>query len=140
MFDAKAPQSAHPAAPGPSRISWPAVIGFGALGLLWPVLRLVGLAALIGEPGTVLVALLGALAVWVLGAGLGDVPHPVATLTLAGAIVGVTFSASAVLLGEWPDHGPLRGLAAALIEVVRAAGLGALAGLAAAAIQRSRRR
>lgn len=133
----------HPSNPTPAarpRISWAAVVGFGALGLLWPLLRLVGLDSLIGPLPAVLLTLLAVFAAWVLGAGFGRVPRPIATLTLSGVLFGLLLATSAVALGEWPDHGPGIALVAATIEVGRAAGLGALAGLAAAGIQRAVRR
>ncbi len=126
--------------PARPRISWVAVLGFGALGLVWPLLQLLGVGSVIGELVTALLTLLAVCAVWVLGAGFGVVPRPILTLTLSGAMFGVLLSASALVLGEWPDHGPGLALVAAAIEIGRATGLGALAGLGAAAIQRARRR
>ncbi len=133
----------HPSHPKPSRrarISWAAVLGFGALGLIWPLLRLVGLDSLIGGLPTVLLSLLPVFAVWTLGAGFGGVPRPVLTLTLSGSLFGLVLTMSALALGEWPDHGLGLTLVAATIEIARTTGLGALAGLVAAAIQRARRR
>lgn len=116
------------------------MIGFGTLGLFWPVLRLVRLEALIGDLGTALVALVGTLLVWMLGAGFGDVPRPVLTLTLSGVLSGALLIATTVLVGEWPDYGVGLNVTAGAIEISRAAGLGALAGVIAGAIQRVRRR
>lgn len=134
----------HPkGAPVPAartRISWAAVLGFGALGLLWPLLALLGVDAILGGLTTALVALAVPAAVWVLGAGFGGVPRPIVTLTLAGLLFGILLSVSALLLGDWPDHGPAVAIAAGVIEISRSAGLGALAGLAAHGIQRARRR
>ena len=122
-----------------ARVHWGAVAGFGTLGLLWPLLRLLGLATVIGELGTALVAFLGTALVWVLGAGLGNVPRPVATLTLSGMLFSGLLLASTVMLREWPDYGIGLNIVAAVTEVGRAAGFGALAGVVANAIQKSRR-
>lgn len=122
-----------------ARISWAAVAGFGALGLLWPLLRLVGFEAGVGTPVTAFVAFVGAFAVWVLGAGFGDVPRPVATLTLSGVLFGILLAIASMLLDDWPARALGLALVGAVIEIARAAGFGALAGLAASAIQRARR-
>ena len=134
--------SRNPASPDRDRrhISWGAVAGFGTLGLLWPLLRLLGLGTLIGELGTASVAFLATALVWVLGAGFGNVPRPVLSLTLAGVLFGGLLIATSVLLREWPDYGIALNLSGAAIEIGRAAGLGALAGVVASAIQRSRGR
>lgn len=120
------------------RVNWGAVAGFGTLGLLWPLLRLLDLATLIGELGTALVAFLGTALVWVLGAGLGNVPRPVVTLTLSGVLFGGLLLATTVMLREWPDYGIGLNIAAAVVEISRATGFGALAGVVAGAIQKSR--
>lgn len=134
--------SRNPASPDRDRrrVNWGAVVGFGTLGLLWPLLRLLGLGTLIGELGTALAAFLATALVWVLGAGLGNVPLPVVTLTLSGVLFGGLLIATTVLLREWPDYGIALNLTGAAIEIGRAAGFGALAGVVASAIQRSRRR
>ena len=134
--------SQHPAEPARhrGRLNWAAVLGFGTLGLLWPLLRLLGLETVIGGLGTALTAFLGTALVWVLGAGLGNVPRPVVTLTLSGVLFGGLVIATTVLLREWPDYGIGLNITAAVIEIGRATGFGALAGIAASAIQRSRRR
>ncbi|MDF2508604.1 MAG: hypothetical protein K0Q52_2463 [Microbacterium sp.] len=140
MTESKTPRDTHEPPPRPARINWAAVVGFGMLGLLWPLLRLVGLESVVGGLGTALIAFLGTFAVWVLGAGLGDVPRPVVTLTLAGLLFGALLSASALLMGEWPDYGLGLTLVAVAVELGRAAGFGALSGLTARAIQKSRHR
>lgn len=122
------------------RVSWGAATGFGILGLLWPILRLVGLESLIGASATAVVALAITSVIWVLGAGLGHVPRPVLTLTLSGVISGLLLVAATVLLGEWPDAGPGPSLLAGTVEVGRSAGFGTLCGLVAKSIQKLRRR
>ena len=122
------------------RISWAAVAGFGTLGLLWPLLRLIGSESLVGVLGTAFVAFLGTFVVWVVGAGFGDVPRPVVTLTLSGLLFGSLLAVSAMVMGEWPDYGLGLTFVAAAIEIGRAAGFGALTGLVATAIQKARHR
>ncbi|HHU09393.1 MAG TPA: hypothetical protein GXZ60_05175 [Intrasporangiaceae bacterium] len=117
-------------------MSWVAVLGFATLALLWPLLRLTGLEAMLGGALTVLVVFGTTLVVWVLGAGLGAVPRPVLTLTLSGAVFSLLLTASFLVLGDGPAHGWARSVVAATIELAQYAGLGAVAGLAAAAIQR----
>lgn len=142
MIEPNSPGAGPTAAPGPPRphINWGAVVGFGALGLLWPLLRLLGLEAAIGGLTTALVAFLTVSAVWVLGAGLGRVPRPVATLTLSGLLFGALLASTSMMLGEWPDYGVVATIVAGVVELGRSAGLGALTGLAAEAIQKGRRR
>lgn len=138
MIHAKHPASRRSS--GRPRISWGAVVGFGTLGLLWPLLRLVGLEAVIGGFGTAMVAFVSVALVWMLGAGFGRVPRPVATLTLSGALFGILVGLTTMALGEWPDYGIGATLVAGAIEVGRSAVLGALTGFAAEAIQHQRRR
>jgi hypothetical protein len=127
--------------PGPRpRLSWPAVTGFGVLGLLWPLLRLIGLEAVVGGLTTAVIAFLATFVVWVLGAGFGRVPRPVLTLTLSGILFAFFLGIATVLVGGWPDHGIGLNLLAGAIEVGRSAGFGALSGLVAESIQKARRR
>ena len=136
----------QPAAPPPGSLdtpptpmSWTAVLGFGTLALLWPLLRLTGLEAVLGGPLTVLLVFGTTVLLWVLGAGLGNVPRPVLTLTLSGVVFSLLLTAAFLIIGDGPEHGWVRSIVAAGIEIGQYAGLGALAGLAAAGIQRSRR-
>ena len=127
--------------PGPRpRLSWPTVTGFGVLGLLWPLLRLIGLEPIIGGLATAMIAFLATFVVWVLGAGFGRVPRPVLTLTLSGILFAVLLGVTTILIGDWPDHGIGMNLLAGVIEVGRSAGFGALSGLVAESIQKARRR
>lgn len=128
-----------PSGPRP-RLSWPAVTGFGILGLLWPLLRLIGLESIIGGIETTMIAFLATFVVWVLGAGFGHVPRPVLTLTLSGVLFAFLLGATTILVGDWPDHGIGLNLLAGTIEVGRSAGFGALSGLVAESIQKARRR
>jgi hypothetical protein len=120
-------------------VSWPVVLGLGALALLVPLADLSGVADAIGEAPAALL-LFGLVAVvWIGGIGLGRVPRPVLTSTLAGVVFGVVL----VVLSFALDTGT--GAAGALVagvvvvEIGRSAALGALAGLLADVVQRSRR-
>lgn len=120
-------------------LPWGAILGFGALALLWPVLHLLGVPDLIGALATSLGTLAVTAVVWVAGAGFGNVPRPVPSLALAGVVYGLIVTVTASLLGVWADFAPGMIVVAILVEVGRAAALGALAGLLAGAIQRARR-
>ena len=107
--------------PGPQAsepVSWPVVLGLGALALLFPLAELTGASDAIGAVPMALLLLGLVAAVLIGGVGLLRVPRPVLTLTLAGAVSGV------VLVGAF--------------EVVRSTVLGTLAGLLAAAVQHTR--
>jgi hypothetical protein len=116
------------------------VAGFGILGLLWPLLRLLGLESIIGGATTAIFAFLATFLVWALGAGFGHVPRPVPTLALSGVLSACLLGATTILIGDWPDHGIGLNLLAGVIEVARSAGFGALSGLVAESIQKARRR
>lgn len=127
--------------PGPRPVlSWPAVTGFGVLGLLWPLLRLIGLESIVGGIATAMIAFLATSIIWVLGAGFGHVPRPVLTLTLAGILFAFLLGGTSILIGDWPDHSIGLNLLAGTIEVGRSAGFGALSGLVAESIQKAQRR
>src|SRR6478735_7006789 len=76
-----APGSPAPPRPSTDRLSWPTVLGLGAMALLWPLTALTGLG---GDGAPRALAVLGLTAlVWVGVVGLGRVARPVLTLTLA---------------------------------------------------------
>ncbi|MBO3102553.1 hypothetical protein [Cellulomonas fengjieae] len=122
----------------PERLSWPLVIGFGSLALLWPLVDALGLADSLGQPAAAFLVFAVVGAAWVLGVGFGRVPQPVVTLTLAGVVYGILLMAMSELLGDRPSIGGVLGGVVAVFEIARAAGLGALAGLLARSLQRSR--
>lgn len=122
-------------------VSWPLVLGLGALALLRPLARITGAADALGAPtGPLLLTGLVTL-VWIGVVGLGRVPRPVLTLTLAGVAYGVyivPLSAvlSTVLTGTL--QGPLAMPIAIVPILVTNALWGGLAGLLALAVQRLR--
>ena len=128
-----------PGRPG-SEVSWPVVLGLGALALLFPLTHLTGLRDALGSAPTGLLLFGVVIATWIGVVAFGRVPRPVLTLTLAGAVFGVVLVGLSVTLRTLPDvDGRLLVLGAAL-EIARSVVLGALAGLLAAALQRRSRR
>ncbi|MGR6964025.1 hypothetical protein ACU610_06165 [Geodermatophilus sp. URMC 61] len=127
--------------PGPGSrepVSWPVVLGLGALALLFPLAELSGVTGILGAAPTALL-LVGLVAVvWIGGIGLGRVPRPVLTATLAGVVFGVVLVALSRALGTGPDVDGASAVGVAAFEIGRSAALGALAGLLAAAVQRNR--
>jgi hypothetical protein len=124
----------------PEEVSWPVVLGLGSLALLLPLADLTGLRAVLGPAPSALLLFGVVTATWIGVVGLGRVPRPVLTLTLAGCVFGVVLVILSVALRTLPDvDGHLLVIGAAF-EIARSTGLGALAGLIATALQtRSRR-
>ncbi len=129
-----------PDRPGSEPVSWPVVLGLGALALLFPLAELTGLTDALGSAPTALLLFGTVTATWIGVVGFGRVPRPVLTLTLAGAAFGVVLVALSVTLRTLPDVDGVLVVLGALLEMVRSTVLGALAGLFAAAIQTRRRR
>ena len=134
----------HPSAgpPGGTRrpIAWQAVLGLGALVLLWPLTSLTGLAGAIGAPARALlvIALIGA--AWVGVVGFGRLPRPVLTLTLTGVASGGYLLVADLLVGTGASGG-LGAVAVPflLLDLVGGGALwGVLAGLLAAGVQKLR--
>jgi hypothetical protein len=115
------------------------VLGLGALALLFPLAELTGVADAMGEAPTALLLFAVVAVVWIGGIGLGRVPRPVLTSTLAGVAFGVVLVVLSLALGTGTDAGGALVVAVAAFEIGRSAALGALAGLVADAVQRSRR-
>jgi hypothetical protein len=130
----------EPPGPGPGEsVSWPVVLGLGALALLFPLAELTGVPDALGAALTALL-LFGLVAVvWIGGIGLGRVPRPVVTATLAGVVFGVILVVLSLALGTGPDVDGALIVGVAAFEIGRSAALGALAGLLATAVQRDRR-
>lgn len=119
----------NPARPRKPRPSWPLIVGLGALGLLWPLTRALGLD---GVLPWILVTVL-VVAAWIGVVGFGRAPRPVLTLTLVGVAAGVFQLLTYAILIT-----PLALLSWYTVGVTT--GLGALCGLAAAGIQKAVRR
>ncbi|WP_156759377.1 hypothetical protein [Microbacterium karelineae] len=116
----------NPTPPRPHGLSWPIIVGLGALGLLWPLSRALDLDGAL--PWILVIVVI--LAAWIGVVGFGRVPRPVLTLTLAGVGAGVfQLLAYAILVT------PLALLSWYTVGVTT--GLGALSGLAAAGIQKA---
>ncbi|WP_139416391.1 hypothetical protein [Agromyces laixinhei] len=116
-------------------LPWLLILGLSSLSLLWPLTALTGIA---GEGAPRAFLILGIIAVvWVGTVGLGRVPHPILTLTLTGVTSGFI---ALVLAGIVPGGGGPFGGTGTLWSIIPAlaidAALGAIAGLAAAGMQR----
>ncbi|WP_369373838.1 hypothetical protein AB1046_07315 [Promicromonospora sp. Populi] len=121
----------------PYSVPWALVAGLSAMALLWPLTGLTGIFGT-GAPRAFLIIGITA-AVWIGVVGLGSVPRPVLTLTLTGVAYGLVAAAMGQLL---PALGGFTGPGAPAWTVLPAllfdALWGAVAGLAAAGVQRLR--
>ncbi|MFC8800510.1 hypothetical protein ACFT2C_22490 [Promicromonospora sp. NPDC057138] len=138
MTSPQLPAQPSPPAPTAPLVPWGVVAGLAALALLWP---LTGLTGVLGDGAPRAFAVLGiTAAVWIGVVGLGRVPRPVLTLTLTGVAYGLVTAALGLLVPALGGFGPgAGGPAWAVIPVLLTdAFWGALAGLAAAGVQRLR--
>lgn len=141
MTSPQFPAQPSPPVPAAPAVPWGVVAGLSALALLWP---LTGLTGVLGTGAPRAFAIIGfTAAVWIGVVGLGRVPRPVLTLTLTGVAYGLV----AVALGQLvPVLGGFGGPGGSGVEpawtIIPAllidAFWGALAGLAAAGVQRLR--
>jgi hypothetical protein len=127
--------------PGPAArpvsVPWTLVGGLSALALLWPLTGLTG-ALGTGAPRALVIIGITA-AVWIGVVGLGRVPRPVLTLTLTGLAYGLVATAIGTLVPALSGFGPGGGPAWTLIPALAFDTMwGALAGVAAAGVQRLR--
>jgi len=123
-------------------VSWPLVLGLGAIALLRPLARIAGVDDAIGTPSAALLLTLLITGAWLAIVGLGRVPRPVLTLTLAGLAYGfyvIPLSAilSVGLTGTL--QGPVDVPFAIIPILVTNALWGAVAGTLALAVQNLRR-
>lgn len=124
--------------PAPAAVPWVVVAGLATLALLWP---LTGLTGVFGDGAPRAFAIIGiTAAVWIGVVGLGRVPRPVLTLTLTGLAYGLVATALGLLVPVLagfggPGGGPAWTIVPALLHDAM---WGALAGLAAAGVQRLR--
>lgn len=118
-------------------VKWQLVPALGAIALVLPLARMTGLAEVVPSGPWLLTVLVSL--VWIGVVGLGRVPRPVLTLTLAGlaygvAIIPLSAAVSTVLTGT--VQGPLV-MPIAVVPILLMNGLwGLLAGLLAGAVQR----
>lgn len=125
-------------APRAATVPWGVVAGLATLALLWP---LTGLTGVLGTGTPRAFATIGlTAAVWIGVVGLGRVPRPVLTLTLTGVAYGLVTVALGLLVPVLGGFGPgADGPAWAIVPaLLNDAFWGALAGLAAAGVQRLR--
>lgn len=134
------PPGPRPPAPVPP-LSWPLVLGLGAVALVRPLARITGVTDGLGSPTGPVLLTVAVSAVWVLVVGLGRVPRPVLVLTLAGVAYAIAIvPLSAVLSGvlDGTVSGPLANPVAIVPVLLTNAAWGALAGLVALGVQHLR--
>lgn len=141
MTSPQLPAQPSPPAPTALAVPWGVVVGLATLALLWP---LTGLTGVLGTGAPRAFAVIGiTAAIWIGVVGLGRVPRPVLTLTLTGVAYGLV----AVALGQLvPALAGFGGPGGSGVEpawtivpmLINDAFWGALAGLAAAGVQRLR--
>ncbi|GAA4287035.1 hypothetical protein [Georgenia daeguensis] len=133
-----APSAAPGRRPGAPPVSWPLVLGLGAIALVRPLARITGADEPLGAPAGALALTVLVTVVWVAIVGLGRVPRPVLTLTLAGvayglAVIPLSAVASTTLTGAL--QGPVAVPFAIVPILVTNAAWGAVAGLLALAVR-----
>lgn len=116
------------------------MFGLGALVLLWPLTSLTGIVDLVGPAPRALavVALIGA--AWIGVVGLGNLPRPVLTLTLAGAAGGCYLAVVDLMVDTASGGRAAIALLFVLLDMIGGAAWGVLAGLVAAGLQKLRGR
>ncbi|REJ05103.1 hypothetical protein DY023_10995 [Microbacterium bovistercoris] len=115
-------------------LPWMLILGLASLSLLWPLTTLLGVGN--GAPRALMILGVTA-AVWVGMVGFGRVRRPVLTLTITGLVYGFI---ALVLAGITPGGGGPFGDTASLWGLIPGlimnAGVGALVGLLALAVQK----
>ena len=130
-----------PTTPAARPLNVPLVLGLGAVALARPLARVTGAVDALGEPAGPLLLTVAVPAVWVLVVGLGGVPRPVLTLTLAGVTYAVAVIPLSAVLSSLLDgtlSGPLANPVAVVPLLVTNAAWGAAAGLLALGVQHLR--
>src|SRR5699024_2210498 len=122
-------------------VVWQAVLGLGALVLLWPLTSLTGVAAAIGPAPRALAVIAVIGATWIGVVGLGRLPRPILTLTLTGMAAGAYLVLADLVTGAGVSGGlSFVAVPFLILDLIGggAAG-GVLAGLCAAGVQRLQR-
>lgn len=134
----RGPESARP----PQPVVWQAVLGLGALVLMWPLTSLTGVAAVIGAPARAFGVIVVIGATWIGVVGLGRLPRPILTLTLTGVAGGGYLLLADLVAGAGVSGGlSLVALPFLLLDLIGGgAAWGVLAGLCAAGVQKLRGR
>ncbi|MFD1717529.1 hypothetical protein [Georgenia deserti] len=133
--------SSDGAAGGAPSVRWSLVLGLGALALARPLARITGVDEVLGTPATAIGLTLLITALWVTLVGIGRVPRPVLTLTLAGVAYAVYSTLLSGILSPLLT-GTLQGPLAQPIGIVAILATnaiwGAVAGVLALGVQRLR--
>lgn len=115
-----------------SGITWPLVLGLGALALLRPLLRITGIADALAQGPLVPVATTVLITVsWVAAVLIARVPRPFLTLVHTGVAYGIFAIALSAVLSPLLDgrlQGPLTNPFALVMVLVLNAAWGAVAG------------
>ncbi|WP_455604790.1 hypothetical protein [Cellulosimicrobium funkei] len=126
-----------------SSLSWPLVLGLGALALVRPLLSVTGLDDTIGRPAAPLLTTLVLTVVWVGAIGVAHPAHPLAT----GVAVGLAYGALALILSALLSpiltgelQGPVAHPVAIVPMLLTNAAWGAFAGAMALGLLAARRR
>ncbi|WP_313663381.1 hypothetical protein [Cellulosimicrobium cellulans] len=124
-------------------LSWPLVLGLGALALVRPLLSVTGLDGAIGRPAAPLLTTLVLTVVWVVAIVVARPAHPLATgvaVGLAYGVLALVLSAvlSPILTGEL--QGPVAHPVAIVPMLLTNAAWGAFTGAVALGLLAARRR
>lgn len=118
----------------PPVLPWMLILGLALLSLLWPLTTLLG----VGNGAPRAVTILGVTAaVWIGMVGFGRVRRPVLTLTITGLVYGfIALVLAGITPGGGGPFGDTTSLWALIPALIMNAGVGALTGLFALAVQK----
>lgn len=122
-------------------LHWPLIIGLGTFALIRPLVNILGLDDILGQPGTVLLLTGTITLVWVLAVGLSRVSRPVLTLVAAALVYALSAALLSAIVSPILDGelgGPLARPWVFIPLLVTNAIWGAVAGLLALLLQRAR--
>ncbi|MGD7707865.1 hypothetical protein [Microlunatus sp. Y2014] len=112
------------------QVNWPLVVGLAAVGLVRPLLSIVGITDALGRPATPLVLTVVITVVWVLVVGLSRVRQPLLTLVFAGIGYGLLAALISVILSPLLT-GEMQGVGAVPFAIIPILITNALWGLVA---------
>lgn len=122
-------------------LHWPLIIGLGTFALIRPLVNILGLDDILGQPGTVLLLTGTITLVWVLAVGLSRVSRPVLTLVAAALVYALSAALLSAIVSPILDGelgGPLARPWVFIPLLATNAIWGAVAGLLALLLQQVR--
>ena len=122
-------------------LHWPLIIGLGTFALIRPLVNILGLDDILGQPGTVLLLTGTITLVWVLAVGLSRVSRPVLTLVAAALVYALCAALLSAIISPILDgqlDGPFARPWVFIPLLVTNAIWGAVAGLLALLLQQVR--